>query len=109
VPFAGGVGANEQEAIASRDAAKGKGDRNALPSNVRPVDTGRGSEAGSSPEDRGSAPATEELSAGRERQNPQRGEVTMQNRDRSRLASVQQMQEIRRGPDPDRLGFSRDP
>lgn len=34
---------------------------------------------------------------------------TMQNRDRSRAASVAQMQDIRRNPDPDRLGFSRDP
>ncbi len=35
--------------------------------------------------------------------------VTMQNRDRSRLASVAQMQAIARNPDPSRLGFSRDP
>ena len=34
---------------------------------------------------------------------------TMQNRDRSRAASVAQMQDIRRNPDPERLGFSRDP
>lgn len=33
----------------------------------------------------------------------------MQNRDRSRAASVAQMQDIRRNPDPERLGFSRDP
>lgn len=36
-------------------------------------------------------------------------EVVMQNRDRKRAASVLQMQDIRRNPDPDRLGFSRDP
>lgn len=35
--------------------------------------------------------------------------LTMQNRDRSRMASVAQMQDIRRNPDPERLGFSRDP
>ncbi|PJK01450.1 hypothetical protein CO615_04010 [Lysobacteraceae bacterium NML75-0749] len=35
--------------------------------------------------------------------------VTMQNRDRSRAASVAQMQSIRSYPDPERLGFSRDP
>jgi len=34
---------------------------------------------------------------------------TMQNRDRSRAASVAQMQDIRKNPDPERLGFSRDP
>lgn len=33
---------------------------------------------------------------------------TMQNRDRGRAASVAQMQDIRRNPDPARLGFSRD-
>lgn len=35
--------------------------------------------------------------------------TTMQNRDRSRPASVAQMQGIRKNPDPQRLGFSRDP
>lgn len=35
--------------------------------------------------------------------------TTMQNRDRSRAASVAQMQDIRKAPDPERLGFSRDP
>lgn len=35
--------------------------------------------------------------------------VTMQNRDRSRAASVAQMQAIRKAPDPERLTFSRDP
>ena len=40
---------------------------------------------------------------------PQGDATTMQNRDRSRAASVAQMQDIRRNPDPERLGFSRDP
>ncbi len=35
--------------------------------------------------------------------------LTLQNRDRSRVASVAQMQAIARNPDPERLGFSRDP
>lgn len=37
------------------------------------------------------------------------GGLNMQNRDRSRAASVEQMQDIRRNPDAERLGFSRDP
>lgn len=37
-----------------------------------------------------------------------RADAAMQNRDRSRPASVAQMQDIRRNPDPARLGFSRD-
>ena len=36
-------------------------------------------------------------------------ELTMQNRDRSRAAARAQMQDIRKAPDPERLGFSRDP
>ncbi|HQD14846.1 MAG TPA: hypothetical protein PLY54_05340, partial [Ottowia sp.] len=37
------------------------------------------------------------------------GEIVMQNRDRSRVASVGQMRSIRNNPDAERLGFSRDP
>ena len=39
---------------------------------------------------------------------PVQGLPAMQNRDRKRAASVAQMQDIRRNPDPARLGFSRD-
>lgn len=53
VPFAGGVGSNEKEAIQARDEGKPKGDRNALPANVRPKDAGRSEEVGPEGKDRG--------------------------------------------------------
>lgn len=61
VPFAGGVGTDEQTAVQARDANKAPGDRNALPPNVRAQDAGRGAEGGSERQDRGRPPAAEDL------------------------------------------------
>ncbi len=54
-----------------------------------------------------SAPQSAPAGAGADLSKP-KANATMQNRDRSRPASVAQMQDIRRNPDPARLGFSRD-
>lgn len=45
----------------------------------------------------------------RQQSTPENSGPVMQNRDRSRVASVAQMQAIKKNPDPERLGFSRDP